>query len=47
LVDGYQRAFQISAFITFVGLVVSFALPRHTGRQITSPPEVRVIESPI
>ena len=47
LVDGYQRAFQISAFITFVGLVVSFALPRHTGRQTTSTPEIPMIESPI
>jgi hypothetical protein len=33
LVGGYQRAFQISALITFIGLLVSFALPRLTGRE--------------
>ena len=35
-VDGYQRAFQISAVITFVGLLVTFALPRATGRTAPS-----------
>ncbi|HQU00365.1 MAG TPA: MFS transporter [Acidimicrobiales bacterium] len=37
-VDGYQRAFQISAIITFVGLLVTFVLPRATGR--TTAPSV-------
>ena len=32
LVSGYQRAFQISALITFVALLASFAVPRHAGR---------------
>jgi EmrB/QacA subfamily drug resistance transporter len=40
LVDGYQRAFQISALITFVGLLVSFALPRQTGRRPKSPTQI-------
>ena len=31
LVSGYQRAFQISAFITLLALVISFTLPRHIG----------------
>jgi EmrB/QacA subfamily drug resistance transporter len=35
LVSGYKRAFEISALITFVALLVSFALPRHTGRRQT------------
>jgi EmrB/QacA subfamily drug resistance transporter len=30
--SGYQRAFQISAVVTLVALVVSFAVPRNTGR---------------
>lgn len=32
LVGGYQRAFQISAFITFIALLASFMVPRHAGR---------------
>jgi MFS family permease len=40
LVGGYQRAFEISALITFIGLIVSFALPRLTGRQQKIKPEV-------
>ena len=32
LVSGYQRAFQISALITFVGLLASFAVPKDSGR---------------
>ncbi len=32
LVSGYQRAFQISAFITFIALLASLLVPRHTGR---------------
>ena len=32
LVSGYQRAFQISAALTFVALVVTGLLPRQTGR---------------
>ncbi|HEY5104960.1 MAG TPA: MFS transporter, partial [Acidimicrobiales bacterium] len=32
LVSGYQRAFQISAAVTFVALLATFALPRLTGR---------------
>lgn len=32
LVSGYQRVFQISAAITFVALLATFALPRLTGR---------------
>jgi EmrB/QacA subfamily drug resistance transporter len=47
LVSGYQRAFQISALITFVGLLVSFALPRHTGRQQKIQPQMPVAESAI
>ena len=47
LVSGYQRAFQISALITLVGLVVSFALPRHTGRQQKIQPQMPVVESTI
>jgi EmrB/QacA subfamily drug resistance transporter len=35
LVSGYKRAFEISALITFVALLVSFALPRQTGRRPT------------
>jgi len=31
-VSGYQRAFQISAAVTFVALLATFALPRLTGR---------------
>jgi MFS family permease len=31
-VSGYQRAFQISAGIALLALIVSFTLPRHTGR---------------
>ena len=30
-VAGYQRAFEISAIITLAALLVSFAIPRHTG----------------
>jgi EmrB/QacA subfamily drug resistance transporter len=30
--SGYDRVFQISAIVTFVALIVSFALPRDTGR---------------
>jgi EmrB/QacA subfamily drug resistance transporter len=47
LVDGYQRAFQISALITFVGLIVSFALPPLTGRQQQLKPEIPASESAI
>jgi EmrB/QacA subfamily drug resistance transporter len=47
LTDGYQRAFQISALITFVGLLVSFALPRLTGRQQKLDPQVPTPESAI
>jgi EmrB/QacA subfamily drug resistance transporter len=47
LVDGYQRAFQISALITFVGLLVSFALPRLTGRQQKLQPKIPASESAI
>jgi EmrB/QacA subfamily drug resistance transporter len=36
LTSGYQRAFQISAVITLIALVVTFALPRHTGRAVSS-----------
>ncbi len=31
-VAGYQRAFQISAIITFVAFAATFILPKHTGR---------------
>ena len=31
-VDGYQRAFQISAIVTFVALVVTLSIPRQIGR---------------
>jgi len=34
LVSGYQRAFQISATITLVALVVSFFIPAATGRRV-------------
>jgi EmrB/QacA subfamily drug resistance transporter len=34
LTSGYQRAFQISAFVTLAALFVSFALPRDTGRLV-------------
>jgi EmrB/QacA subfamily drug resistance transporter len=47
LVSGYQRAFQISALITFVGLLVSFALPRLTGRQLKGDPQTPTPESAI
>ena len=47
LVGGYQRAFQISALITFVGLLVSFALPRLTGRQQKLKPEIPASESSV
>jgi EmrB/QacA subfamily drug resistance transporter len=47
LVDGYRRAFQISALITFVGLLVSFAMPSNTGRHTKTPPEIPVTESSI
>jgi MFS family permease len=47
LVDGYQRAFQISALVTLVGLIVSFAMPRLTGRTQKSPAEIPVNESSI
>jgi EmrB/QacA subfamily drug resistance transporter len=47
LVGGYQRAFQISGLITFVGLLVSFALPRLTGRQQKLKPEIPASESAI
>jgi MFS family permease len=47
LVDGYRRAFEISALITLVGLLVSFAMPRNTGRLSKSPPEIPVAESSI
>jgi EmrB/QacA subfamily drug resistance transporter len=47
LVGGYQRAFQISGLITLVGLFVSFALPRLTGRQQKPVPEVPTPESAI
>ena len=35
LVSGYQRAFQISAGITFLALIVSFLVPREAGRPST------------
>jgi MFS family permease len=47
LVAGYQRAFQISALVTFVGLLVSFALPRLTGRQPKIDPQIPTPESAI
>jgi MFS family permease len=47
LVSGYQRAFLISAVITFIGLLVSFALPRLTGRQQKVDPQVPTPESAI
>jgi hypothetical protein len=47
LTDGYRRAFQISALITFVGLLVSFALPRLTGRQQKIDPQIPTPESAI
>jgi sugar phosphate permease len=31
-VSGYQRAFEISAVIALLALIVSFTLPRHAGR---------------
>jgi EmrB/QacA subfamily drug resistance transporter len=34
LTSGYQRAFQISAVIALIALVVTFALPSHTGRAV-------------
>jgi len=34
LVSGYQRVFQISAAVTFVALLATFALPRLTGRAV-------------
>jgi MFS family permease len=36
LTSGYQRAFQISAVVTVVALLVSFALPRNTGRAVAA-----------
>ncbi len=47
LVSGYQRAFQVSALITLTGLLVSFALPRLTGRQQVIKPEIPTSESAI
>jgi len=47
LVGGYQRAFQISALITFIGLMVSFLLPRLTGRQQKAQPQIPATESAI
>jgi EmrB/QacA subfamily drug resistance transporter len=47
LVGGYQRAFQVSALITLTGLIVSFALPRLTGRQQIIKPEIPTAESTI
>jgi EmrB/QacA subfamily drug resistance transporter len=47
LVSGYQRAFQISAAITFVALLVSFALPKLTGRQQKVEPPTPTPESAI
>jgi hypothetical protein len=32
--SGYDRVFQISAGVTIVALLVSFALPRNTGRTV-------------
>jgi EmrB/QacA subfamily drug resistance transporter len=37
LVGGYQRVFQISAFITLLAFFVSFALPGHIGRHVKDP----------
>ncbi len=34
--SGYDRVFQISACITVVAFVVSFALPRNTGRSVVA-----------
>jgi EmrB/QacA subfamily drug resistance transporter len=38
LTSGYQRAFQISAVVTVAALLVSFALPRNTGRTALAAP---------
>ena len=51
LVSGYQRAFQISAIITLLALMVSLAMPRTTGRrarEATSADSTRfpAVESP-
>ena len=34
--DGYQRVFLISAGVTVVAFLVSFALPRGTGRSMAA-----------
>jgi MFS family permease len=34
LVSGYQRTFQVSALITFVALLASFAVPQMTNRAV-------------
>ena len=36
LTSGYERAFLISGFITFVALLVTMVLPRHTGRGVAT-----------
>jgi EmrB/QacA subfamily drug resistance transporter len=41
--SGYQRAFQISAAVTFIALLATFALPRLTGRPVVPVSPVEVI----
>jgi EmrB/QacA subfamily drug resistance transporter len=41
--SGYQLAFQISAAVTFVALLATFALPRLTGRTVTPAQPVEAI----
>jgi EmrB/QacA subfamily drug resistance transporter len=44
--SGYQRAFQISAAVTFVALLATFALPRNTGRAaVASPTPANQVDS--
>jgi len=41
--SGYQLAFQISAAVTFVALLATFALPGLTGRTVTPAQPVEAI----
>ncbi|HEY5111356.1 MAG TPA: MFS transporter [Acidimicrobiales bacterium] len=41
--SGYQRAFQISAVVTFVALLATFTLPRLTGRAVVPVAPVEAI----
>jgi EmrB/QacA subfamily drug resistance transporter len=41
--SGYQRAFQISAAVTFIALLATFALPRLTGRTVVPDSPVEAI----